>query len=136
MATAQMARGTTESAALAVIERCCDAFNRHDVDGILSEFADDSYWLLSMGPTPEGRRLNGKAEIRAVLEQRFRDIPDMNWAVIRHFADGNIVCSEWTVTGTPKNGPRINWLGIDIWELKNGKIVKKDTYWKNVVKPA
>jgi hypothetical protein len=60
----------------------------------------------------------------------------MNWAVIRHFASGNLVCSEWTVTGTPKSGPRINWLGVDIWELKNDKIVKKDTYWKQVIKAA
>jgi len=134
MATVQAAK--SKESAIAVIERCCDAFNRHDVDGILSDFADGAVWLLSAGPTPEGRRLTGKAEIRAVLEQRFRDIPDMSWAVIRHFGSGDLVCSEWTVTGTPKNGPRIDWLGIDIWELKNNKIVKKDTYWKSVVKPA
>ncbi len=127
---------TDETNALAVVERCCDAFNRHDVEGILADFAENAVWLLALGPNADGRKLNGKAEIRALLEQRFRDIPDMNWAVIRHFASGTLVCSEWTVTGTPKNGPRINWLGVDIWELKGGKITKKDTYWKQVIKAA
>lgn len=132
-----MATGkSNEASALAVIERCCDAFNRHDVEGILADFADDAIWLLSAGPTAEGRRLTGKREIRELLTQRFRDIPDMSWAVIRHFASGNLVCSEWRVTGTPKSGAAINWLGVDIWELKNDKIVKKDTYWKQVIKPA
>ncbi len=132
MATAK----SNESSALAVIVRCCDAFNRHDVEGILADFGDDAIWLLSLGPNPDGRKLSGKQEIRALLIQRFRDIPDMNWAVIRHFASGNLVCSEWTVTGTSKSGPRINWLGVDIWELENDKIVKKDTYWKQVIKAA
>ena len=132
-----MATGkTSETSPLAVVERCCEAFNRHDVEGILADFADGAIWLLSLGPNPDGRKLNGKQEIRDLLTQRFRDIPDMNWAVIRHFASGNLVCSEWTVTGTPKSGPRINWLGVDIWELRGGKIVKKDTYWKQVIRPA
>ncbi|MSO73873.1 MAG: nuclear transport factor 2 family protein [Alphaproteobacteria bacterium] len=132
-----MASGQTDEAnALAVVERCCDAFNRHDVEGILSDFADGAVWLLALGPNTDGRKLNDKPEIRALLTQRFRDIPDMNWAVFRHFASGNLVCSEWTVTGTPKSGPRINWLGVDIWEIKNNKIVKKDTYWKQVIRAA
>ncbi|MGD9538214.1 MAG: nuclear transport factor 2 family protein [Alphaproteobacteria bacterium] len=122
--------------AIEIVDRCCAAFNAHDVEGILSDFADDAVWLLSIGPTPEGRRLVGKAAIGEVLRSRFRDIPDMAWKVHRHFASGNVVCSEWTVTGTPKNGAPIDWLGIDIWELDGGKIVKKDTYWKQVVKPA
>lgn len=125
-----------EANALKVVERCCDAFNQHDVNGILADFAENAIWLLAQGPDANGRKLTGKSEIRALLEQRFHDIPDMNWAVIRHFASGNLVCSEWTVTGTPKAGARIDWLGIDIWELQGGKITKKDTYWKQVIKGA
>ena len=126
----------SEAKALEVIVRCCEAFNRHDVEGIVSDFTDDAVWLLSRGPTPEGRRLTGKQAIGEFLESRFRDIPDMNWAVHRHFASGNVVCSEWTVTGTPKSGARIDWLGIDIWEFEGDKIKKKDTYWKQVVRQS
>jgi ketosteroid isomerase-like protein len=139
MATMTMTRGersAAEAEAIAVVKRCCDAFNRHDVEAILADFADGAVWLLSAGPTPEGRRLEGKAAIRAVLESRFRDIPDMSWAVIHHFVEGDLVCSEWRVTGTPKAGGRIDWLGIDVWELKDGRIARKDTYWKQVIQPA
>ena len=36
-------------------------FNQHDVDAILSHFANDCVWLMARGPNaPEGRRCVGK----------------------------------------------------------------------------
>ena len=116
---------------LAVITEVCDAYNRHDVEGIVRHFAEDSSWLLSRGVPPEGGRARGIDEIRAMAHKRFRTIPDMYWHIRSHWVGGNRGCSEWTVTGTESNGNKINWLGCDIWELNDdGKVVTKDTYWK------
>lgn len=116
---------------LAVITEVCDAYNRHDVEGIVRHFAEDSSWLLSRGVPPEGGRARGLDEIRAMAHRRFRTIPDMYWHIRSHWVGGNRGCSEWTVTGTETNGNKINWLGCDIWELNDdGKVVTKDTYWK------
>ena len=116
---------------LAVITEVCDAYNRHDVEGILRHFADDGEWLLSRGTPPDGGRVRGHEEIRAMLRQRFRTIPDMYWDIRSHWVGGNRGCSEWTVTGTETNGNRIEWLGCDLWELNDeGQILTKDTYWK------
>ena len=116
---------------LAVITEVCDAYNRHDVEGIVRHFAEDSSWLLSRGVPPEGGRARGLDEIRAMAHKRFRTIPDMYWHIRSHWVGGNRGCSEWTVTGTESNGNKINWLGCDIWELNDdGKVVTKDTYWK------
>ena len=116
---------------LAVITEVCDAYNRHDVEGIIRHFAEDSSWLLSRGVPPEGGRARGIDEIRAMAHKRFRTIPDMYWHIRSHWVGGNRGCSEWTVTGTESNGNKINWLGCDIWELDDdGKVVTKDTYWK------
>ena len=116
---------------LAVITEVCDAYNRHDVEGIVRHFAEDSSWLLSRGVPPEGGRARGLDEIRAMAHRRFRTIPDMYWDIRSHWVGGNRGCSEWTVTGTETNGNKINWLGIDVWELNDdGKVVTKDTYWK------
>ena len=116
---------------LAVITEVCDAYNRHDVEGIVRHFAEDSSWLLSRGVPPEGGRARGIDEIRAMARKRFRTIPDMHWEIRSHWVGGNRGCSEWTVTGTESNGNEINWLGCDIWELNDdGKVVTKDTYWK------
>ena len=116
---------------LAVITEVCDAYNRHDVEGIVRHFAEDSSWLLSRGVPPEGGRARGLDEIRAMAHRRFRTIPDMYWDIRSHWVSGNRGCSEWTVSGTETNGNKINWLGCDIWELNDdGKVVTKDTYWK------
>ena len=121
----------TERRNLAVITEVCDAYNRHDVEGIVRHFAEDSSWLLSRGVPPEGGRARGIDEIRAMAHRRFRTIPDLYWHIRSHWVGGNRGCSEWTVTGTETNGNKINWLGCDIWELNDdGKVVTKDTYWK------
>ena len=111
-----------------------DAFNRHDVDGILSYFHDQCEWLMARGPDPwEARRLKGKQAIAQVLSARYEVIPDMRWDDMTHFisADGSKACSEWTVRGTPNDGsPALDYLGCDIWTFSDGAVRVKDTYWK------
>ena len=107
--------------------------NRHDVDGILSYFAEDGEWLMARGPDPwEAKRLRGKQAIGEVLRARYAVIPDMRWVDMQHFIDagGSRACSEWTVKGTPKEGAPLDWLGCDLWTFRDGRITKKDTYWK------
>ena len=118
---------------LDLLDAIQDAFNRHDVEGILVHFAEDCEWLMARGPDPwEARRLKGKAAIGEVLAARYAVVPDMRWVDMQHFisADGNRACSEWTVKGTPKEAPPIDWLGCDIWTFRDGLVTKKDTYWK------
>ena len=122
-----------ELVSTALLDEIQDAFNRHDVDGILSYFAEDCQWLMARGPDPwEARRLHGKAAIAEVLSARYAVIPDMRWVDMSHFisADGAKACSEWTVKGTPLEGEPVDWLGCDIWTFANGLVTKKDTYWK------
>ncbi|MCB1742753.1 MAG: nuclear transport factor 2 family protein [Gammaproteobacteria bacterium] len=111
-----------------------DAFNRHDVPGILSYFSDECEWLMARGPEPlQARRLRGKAAIAEVLSARYKVIPDMRWEDMSHFvaSDGRKACSEWTVRGTPNDGsPPLQLLGCDVWTFIDGQVVKKDTYWK------
>ena len=118
---------------IALLDAVQDAFNRHDVDGILSYFAEDGEWLMARGPDPwEAKRLRGKQAIGEVLRARYAVIPDMRWVDMQHFidADGSRACSEWTVKGTPQEGAPLDQLGCDLWTFRDGRITKKDTYWK------
>ena len=126
---------TDPKVTIALLDAIQDAFNRHDVDGILSYFAEDGEWLMARGPDPwEAKRLRGKQAIGDVLRARYAVIPDMRWVDMQHFIDpdGIRACSEWTVKGTPKEGLPIDWLGCDIWTFRDGLIAKKDTYWKYI----
>ena len=110
------------------------AFNDRDVDAILSYFADDVEWLMARGPeAKDGRRLKGKKAIGEVLSARFAQIPDMRWEEMSHFVDGDRAASEWVVRGTnAQTGEKLELLGCDLWTFRDGKVTKKDTYWKFV----
>ena len=117
-----------------LLDEIQDGFNRHDVPAILSHFTDDGVWLMARGPSePEGRRLVGKAAIGEVLTGRFTQIPDMRWEEMRHWiCDQSKAVSEWVVRGTPIGGKPFAYLGCDLWEFRDGKIVRKDSFWKIV----
>lgn len=117
----------------ALLDTIQDGFNQHDVDAILSHFAEDCEWLMARGPhPPEGRRCVGKQEIGDVLRARYAVITDMRWEEMKHWVFGDKALSEWVVRGThPDSGP-FEYLGCDLWEFRNGLVTRKDTYWKSI----
>jgi steroid delta-isomerase-like uncharacterized protein len=109
-----------------------DAFNRHDLDDIMSFFADDCVFDAPRGADPWGRRYEGKEEVRRGLGARFTGIPDVHYGNDRHWLSGDRGVSEWRLTGTATSGARIDVRGCDLFQFRDGKIVYKDSYWKIV----
>jgi ketosteroid isomerase-like protein len=114
------------------LERVLEAFNAHDLDAIMAFFADDCVLEMPRGPEACGRRLEGRERVREGLAGRFAGIPDVHYGDDRHWVAGDRGCSEWLLTGTSVQGERIEVRGCDLWEFKDGKIVRKDSYWKIV----
>ncbi|WP_400193942.1 nuclear transport factor 2 family protein [Hymenobacter sp. B81] len=119
------------------LQQILAAFNRHDLDAIMAFFSDDCSFDFPRGPEPWGQRFVGKAQVRAALASRFRGIPDVHYGADRHWvsADGARGLSEWTLTGTTVAGVNITVRGCDLWEFREGKVTRKDSYWK-IVEPA
>jgi ketosteroid isomerase-like protein len=105
-------------------------FDGHDLEGILAHFADDAVFEAPKGPDPWGRRFVGKDEIRRAFAGRFSGIPDVRYRQDDHFADGDRGASEWTLKGTTTEGERLEIRGCDLWTFRDGKVVKKDSFWK------
>ena len=102
------------------------AFNAHDVEAILTFFTEDC--VLD---TPREQRFVGKEEVRKGFQARFDGIPDIVYGDGRHFAAGDRGASEWTIRGTQAaTGEPIEVRGCDLFEFKDGKISRKDSYWK------
>ncbi len=114
------------------LEQVLDAFNRHDLDAIMTYFADDCSFDFPRGPEPWGQRFVGKEQVREALAGRFKGIPDVHYGEARHFVAGDRGVSEWTLTGTTTSGVRLEVRGCDLWEFRDGKITRKDSYWKIV----
>ena len=111
-----------------------DAFNRHDLDSIMEYFSDDCSFDFPRGPESFGQRFIGKAQVREALAGRFKGIPDVHYGEDRHWlsVDRTQGVSEWTLTGTTTSGVKLKVRGCDLWEFKDGKITRKDSYWKIV----
>ncbi len=113
-----------------ILKQILNAFNRHDLDAIMEFFADDCTFDLPRGPDPWGRRFLGKGPVREGLASRFAGIPDVHYGEDRHWVCEERGVSEWTLTGTTSSGVRLKVRGCDLWEFRNGKVIRKDSYWK------
>ena len=115
-----------------MLQRLVDAFNAHDLDAVMSFFVDDPVLVMPRGPYPWGRRLQGREEVRAGLASRFAGIPDVHYGDDRHWVSGDRGGLEWLLTGTTTQGERVEVRGCDLFEFRDGKIARKDSYWKLV----
>lgn len=116
----------------AVLKGFLEAFNRHDLDAIMNYFADDCVFYMPRGAAPRGDRYVGKNEVRAGLAKRFEGIPDVHYGQDQHWVGDNFGVSEWTLTGTTVAGKKIEVRGVDLLEFADGKVTRKDSFWKIV----
>ena len=113
-----------------VLRDIAAGFDTHDLDRILRHFADDAVFEGPKGPEAYGQRFVGIDATRAAFAGRFASIPDVRYQEDEHFADGDRGASEWTLRGTTIGGERLEVRGCDLWTFKDGKVVKKDSFWK------
>ena len=109
-----------------------DAFNAHDLDAIMSFFTEDCVFDTPRGPAPGGERLVGKEQVRKGFQARLDGIPNIVYGQDRHWTCGDRGVSEWTIRGTQSTGESIEVRGCDLFEFADGKISRKDSYWKIV----
>ena len=114
------------------LEAIADAFNRHDLDAIMAFFTEDAVFEAPKGPDPWGRRFVGKEQVREGFAARFAGIPDVHYGDDAHCVCGDRGFSEWTLTGTTTDGERVEVRGCDLWTFRDGRVTRKDSYWKLV----
>jgi len=122
-----------EKVTLEVMKDFLDAFNRHDLDAIMQYFAEDCVFYMPRGAGPRGDRYAGKAEVRAGLSKRFEGIPNVHYGDDRHWVCDDFGVSEWTLTGTTVAGQQLEVRGVDLLEFAEGKITRKDSFWKIII---
>jgi len=112
----------------------CEAFNAHDLDRIMALFADDCVLEMPRGKEPWGSRFAGKQSVREALATRFAGLPDVHYGDDEHFVDeaANAGMSKWTLTGTTRDGKKVEVRGCDFYTFRDGQVTRKDSYWKIV----
>jgi steroid delta-isomerase-like uncharacterized protein len=119
-----------EQVTIEVLEAFAEAWNRHDIDALMTFMADDCVFEASAGPDVSGTRFVGRDAVRAGFAEVWATFPDAQWNDARHFVARDRGVSEWTFTGTRSDGARVEVHGCDLFTFRGGKIALKNSYRK------
>ncbi len=127
---APAAAAVADANTLKLLDDFAAAWNRHDVDALMACMAPSCVFEASAGTEVAGARHVGPDAVRAAYAAVFATYPDARWNQPRHFIAGDRAVSEWTFTGTMKDGTKVEVNGCDVFTLAGGKIALKNSYRK------
>lgn len=121
-----------------LLQNLFEAFNRHDLDGVLACMTEDCEFDAAAGPESFGARFVGHQAVGAAFAKVWETFPDVQWANHTHFAADGVGLSQWTLVGTRPDGVRIEADGIDLFSFRDGKVATKKAFRKDrpLIEPA
>ena len=102
----------------AVLERLAAAANGHDLDALVDCFAPD---YRNETPAHPAQGFTGRDQVRRNWEQIFAVMPDLTARVLRSCCDGEVVWSEWEMTGTRPDGGTMQMAGVILFGARDGR---------------
>jgi ketosteroid isomerase-like protein len=127
MSPARMSR--VESAIRIVLE-FKDAFNRHDIDGMLHCVSSDCV-LETARPAPDGISYSGRDALAHFWQDLFRESPQASIEVEEAFSTGFRCILRWRYEWAAETGEIRHIRGVDIFQVKNGLICEIFSYVKS-----
>lgn len=117
-----------ESAVRIVIE-FNDAFNRHDVAGMMSLMSDDCLFDNTY-PPPDGTLYSGKEAVTQFWREFFKDSPNAHIEIEEIVGLGLRCVMRWRYEWEDAAGAKGHVRGVDVYKLKDNLICEKLSYVK------
>jgi ketosteroid isomerase-like protein len=111
-----------------VIDSFNEAFNRHDVDAVEELLSEDTVFE-DTSPAPDGRRIKGKNVVADFWREWFARNPDARFEAEEIIVSGNRAVVRW-VYRKLRNGQPWHLRGVDVFEVREGKVAAKLAYVK------
>jgi ketosteroid isomerase-like protein len=108
----------------ALIDEYNEAWNRQDLDGLCRFHSDE----IVFENHTAGERAEGAADVRAHIGGIFERWPTLRFSTRSSYAADTFAVCEWTATAVRPDGVRIEWDGVDVFPVRDGKILRKDVY--------
>ena len=115
--------------AMRVVLEFNEAFNRHDVAGMLQLMSDDCIFE-NTNPAPDGTVYSGKEEVTHFWQDFFRESPNAHIEIEEIFGLGERCIMRWKYSWVDAEGERGYVRGVDILRVKNGAIYERLSYIK------
>ena len=108
----------TPEPGLALLDRLTTATNHRDLDALVDCFTPD---YRNETPAHPAQSFTGRDQVRRNWEQIFAVVPDLTAAVLRSCCQGDVVWSEWDMTGTRPDGTALQQAGVMIFGVRDGR---------------
>lgn len=106
-----------------------EAFNRHDVTGILTLMSEDCVYEIA-SPPPDGTTYTGKAAIAGFWQDFFRQTPEAHTQIEEIFNTKERCILRWKSTWVDDNGETLHIRGVDIFRVEGDRIIEQLSYIK------
>jgi limonene-1,2-epoxide hydrolase len=106
------------SHAVKVAQRWVRAMSAHDLEVAVDCFDVD---YVDEAPARPGESVHGQDGVRQNFARLFADVPDLTASISQAIADGDSVWMEWRMRGTRAGGTVMDFVGVNIFEVQDGR---------------
>jgi predicted SnoaL-like aldol condensation-catalyzing enzyme len=106
-----------------------EAFNRHDVAGMMRLTSDDCKFE-NTAPAPDGTVYSGKEAITAFWQEFFRESPQAHMEIEDVINLGTRCAVRWKYKWTNARGNKGHARGMDLFQVRDGLICEQLSYVK------
>jgi ketosteroid isomerase-like protein len=106
-----------------------DAFNNHDVAGMMNLMSDDCVFE-NTDPAPDGTRYSGKEAVTRFWQDFFKSSPQAHIDIEEIVGMGARCVMRWTYSWVDSNGQQGHVRGVDIFKERDGLLIEKLSYVK------
>jgi steroid delta-isomerase-like uncharacterized protein len=110
----------------ATIEHFNEAFNRYDVDAVMTLMTDDIIF-----ESTSGGRFEGKEAVRAVLSRAFEMMSRGGFTTEELFVAEDRCVVRWIYTLDREEPERGQVRGVDVFRVRNTRVAEKFSYVKS-----
>jgi ketosteroid isomerase-like protein len=101
-----------------------DGFRRRDVPGTLAALADDVEWHEADGLPWGGPQRGPAAVAENIFAPALELVPDLAVTPEQIIASNGTVSVVQRYTGTATTGRKLDLVGVGVWDVEGGKIVR------------
>ena len=123
------ARMSKVESAMRLVLAFNDAFNQHDVEGMMKLMSDDCVFE-NTAPAPDGTAYKGKDAVTQFWRDFFRESPSAHIEIEEIYGLGIHCIMRWRYDWVDVSGTNGHVRGVDIFKIRDGFISEKLSYVK------
>ncbi len=117
----------------ALMQRFGRSFLDADKASLQSCVTDNFEWHLHTGTdAPDGRIVHGVDGMLEVIRWRQANWLDVRYQDVAFTYTDNMVVQTFRIIGADQHGIGFDCRGVDIYEVRDGHLARKDSFWKHI----